>query len=76
MGRRVPAGATAIWLRRRICGGTVEHLDQRAPLVIKAVSEFRSDNQIAYRFEISASGVGLLDGRASVLLGALIGRTD
>ena len=53
---------------------TVERLDQCSRLVIKALSEFRSDNQVAYRFEISASGVGLLDGRASVLLGAPIGR--
>ncbi len=55
----------------------VERLDQCAePLVIKAVSEFRSDNQVAYRFEISASGVSVLDGRASVVLGAPIHATD
>lgn len=52
---------------------SVERLDQcAAPLVIKAVSEFRADNQVAYRFEISASGTALLSGRASVVLEALI----
>ena len=50
-----------------------ERLDQcPAPLVITAVSEFRSGDQVAYRFEISASGVAVLHGRASVLLGAPI----
>ncbi len=50
---------------------SVERLDQCAtPLVIKAVSEFRTDNQVAYRFEISASGTALLSGRASVVLNA------
>lgn len=43
-----------------------------APLVIKAVSEFCSDNQVSYRFEISASSTTVLGGRASVLLGAPI----
>ena len=48
---------------------SVERLDQCAsPLTIEAVSEFRSDNQVAYRFEIRASGTLLLSGRASVLL--------
>jgi predicted hotdog family 3-hydroxylacyl-ACP dehydratase len=56
---------------------TVERLDQCAtPLVITAISEFWSGNQVAYRFEISASGVTVLDGRASVLLGAPILATD
>ncbi len=50
---------------------TVERLDRcAAPLVIKVVSEFRSGNQIAYRFEISASSAYVMQGRASVLLGA------
>jgi predicted hotdog family 3-hydroxylacyl-ACP dehydratase len=48
---------------------SVERLDQcAAPLNIEAVSEFRSDNQVAYRFEIRASGTLLLSGHASVLL--------
>jgi predicted hotdog family 3-hydroxylacyl-ACP dehydratase len=48
----------------------VERLDKcAAPLVIRAVSEFRSANQVAYRFEITASGTAVLQGRASVLLG-------
>ena len=52
---------------------SVERLDRcAAPLVIEAVSEFRSDNQVAYRFEISASGTELLSGRASVVLNAPI----
>ncbi|HVE88372.1 MAG TPA: 3-hydroxylacyl-ACP dehydratase [Burkholderiaceae bacterium] len=52
---------------------SVERLDQcAAPIVIKAVSEFRADNQVAYRFEISASGAALLTGRASVVLHAPI----
>ena len=56
---------------------TVERLDQcTTPLVITAISEFRSGNQVAYRFEISASGMSVLDGRASVLLGAPILATD
>lgn len=50
---------------------SVARLDQcEAPLLIKAVSEFRSDNQVSYRFEISASSVAVFGGRASVLLGA------
>jgi predicted hotdog family 3-hydroxylacyl-ACP dehydratase len=50
---------------------SVERLDQcAAPLSIEAVREFRSDNQVAYRFEIRASGTLLLSGRASVLLDA------
>jgi predicted hotdog family 3-hydroxylacyl-ACP dehydratase len=50
---------------------SVERLDQcAAPLTIEAVIEFRSDNQVAYRFEIRASGTLLLSGRASVLLDA------
>ena len=52
---------------------SAERLDLcTAPLVIEAVSEFRSDNQVAYRFEISASGTELLSGRASVVLSAPI----
>ena len=50
---------------------SAERLDQcGAPLTIEAVSEFRSDNQVAYRFEIRASDTTLLSGRASVLLDA------
>ena len=56
---------------------SVERLDQcEAPLVIKAVSEFRSDNQVSYRFEISASSTTVVTGRASVLLGAPIPSTE
>jgi len=56
---------------------SVARLDQcEAPLVIKAVSEFRSDNQVSYRFEISASKTTVLGGRASVLLGALISSVE
>ena len=56
---------------------TIERLDQCAtPLVIKAISEVRTDTQVAYRVEISASGVSVLDGRASVLLGAPVLATD
>ena len=52
---------------------SVERLDQcAAPLVIKAVSEFRADNQVAYRFDVSERGVTLLTGRASVVLEASI----
>ncbi len=52
---------------------SVERLDLCAsPLTIEAVSEFRSGNQVAYRFEIRASGMLLLSGRASVLLGASV----
>jgi len=51
----------------------VERLDTCAsPLTIEAVSELRSDNQIAYRFEIRAGDLMLLTGRASVLLDAPI----
>jgi predicted hotdog family 3-hydroxylacyl-ACP dehydratase len=56
---------------------TVDRLDRcAAPLVIKAVSEFRSANQVAYRFEISVSSAAVLTGRASVLLGAPVLPTD
>ena len=56
---------------------TVERLDQCAtPLVIKAISEFRTNSQVAYRFEISASSAVVLAGHASVLLGAPIVPTD
>ena len=56
---------------------TVERLDQCAtPLVIKAISEFRTNSQVAYRFEISASSAVVLAGHASVLLGAPIMPTD
>ena len=52
---------------------TVERLDQCAtPLVIKAISEFRTDHQVAYRFEIRVSSAVVLGGHASVLLGAPI----
>ena len=48
----------------------VQRLDRcAAPLLIEAVSEFRSGNQVAYRFELSAEGQTVLTGRASVLLG-------
>ncbi len=51
----------------------VERLDTCAsPLTIEAVSELRSDNQVAYRFEIRADDLTLLAGRASVLLDAPI----
>jgi predicted hotdog family 3-hydroxylacyl-ACP dehydratase len=51
----------------------VARLDQcAAPLTIEAVSEFRSDNQVAYRFEIRAAATTLLTGSASVLLDAPI----
>lgn len=50
---------------------TVERLDRcAAPLVIEAASEFRSGNQVAYRFELRAGGDIVLSGRASVLLSA------
>ena len=56
---------------------SVARLDQcAAPLVIKAVSEFRSDNQVSYRFEINASNTTVLEGRASVLLGTPISSAD
>jgi len=56
---------------------SVSRLDQcEAPLVIKAVSEFRSDNQVSYRFEICASNTAVFGGRASVLLGPLIPSTE
>ena len=51
----------------------VERLDAcAAPLTIEAVSELRSDKQVAYRFEIRAADLTLLTGRASVLLDAPI----
>ena len=56
---------------------SVARLDQcAAPLVIKAVCEFRSDNQVSYRFEISASSTAVLGGRASVLLRTPIPSTE
>jgi predicted hotdog family 3-hydroxylacyl-ACP dehydratase len=56
---------------------TVERLDRcAAPLVIQAVSDFRSANQVAYRFEITASRTVVLQGRASVLLGAPVSSID
>ena len=72
------ARVTATWSQRPTLRWTVERLDQcAAPLVITAISEFRSDNQVAYRFEISASEHdSVLGGRASVLLGAPIPATD
>jgi len=52
---------------------SVERLDLcAAPLVIEAVSEFRSDDKVAYRFELRAAGVSLLTGHASVVLEAPI----
>ena len=51
----------------------VERLDAcAAPLTIEAVNELRSDQQVAYRFEIRAADLTLLSGRASVLLDAPI----
>jgi predicted hotdog family 3-hydroxylacyl-ACP dehydratase len=48
---------------------TTARLDQcEAPLVIEAISEFRSQRQVAYRFELKAAGRCVLSGRASVLL--------
>ena len=56
---------------------TVDRLDRcTAPIVITAVSEFRSGNQVAYRFDINASGTAVLQGRASVILGAPISSID
>ena len=53
----------------------VERLDAcAAPLTIEAVSELRSDHQVAYRFEIRAADLTLLTGRASVWLDAPQGR--
>lgn len=50
---------------------SIERLDQCAsPLAIEAVSEFRSENQVAYRFELRAAGAMLLRGQASVQLAA------
>ena len=52
---------------------SVERLDVcAAPLVIEAVSEFRTDNQVAYRFELRAGSRVVLSGRASVVLNAPI----
>lgn len=49
----------------------VERLDACAsPLAIEAVSEFRSEKQVAYRFEVRAADLTLLTGRASVWLDA------
>ncbi|MGZ8994790.1 MAG: hypothetical protein ACXW16_12310, partial [Burkholderiaceae bacterium] len=48
---------------------SVDRLDTCAsPLIIEAVSELRSDNHVAYRFEVRAADVTLFRGRASVLL--------
>ena len=48
-----------------------ERLDRCAtPLTIEAVREFGSDNQIAYRFELSAAGESIMRGRAAVVLSA------
>ena len=47
----------------------VERLDRCiGPLIIEAISEFRSGNQVAYRFELRADQRPVLTGRASVLL--------
>lgn len=49
----------------------VERLDACAsPLIIEAINELRSDQHVAYRFEIRAADVTVLRGRASVLLDA------
>ncbi len=49
----------------------VERLDTCAsPLTIEAVSELRSDHQVAYRFEIRVADLTVLTGRASVWLDA------
>jgi predicted hotdog family 3-hydroxylacyl-ACP dehydratase len=48
---------------------TIERLDLcEAPLVIEAASEFRSQQQVAYRFEVQVQGRCVLSGRAMVLL--------
>lgn len=48
---------------------TIVRLDQcEAPLVIEAISEFRSQQQVAYRFELKVAGQCVFSGRASVLL--------
>lgn len=48
---------------------SVERLDRcAAPLTIEAVREFGSDNQVAYRFELSAAGESVMRGRAGVVL--------
>jgi predicted hotdog family 3-hydroxylacyl-ACP dehydratase len=48
---------------------TVERLDRcAAPLVIEAISEFRSGRQVAYHFELRVGDGAVLKGRASVLL--------
>ncbi|MBA2549058.1 MAG: 3-hydroxylacyl-ACP dehydratase [Burkholderiaceae bacterium] len=39
-----------------------------APLIIEAISEFRSENQVAYRFEIRTEAVAVLTGDARVQL--------
>lgn len=50
---------------------SVERLDRcAAPLTIEAVREFGSDNQVAYRFELSAAGESIMRGRAAVVLSA------
>ncbi len=50
---------------------SVERLDQcPSPLTIEAVREFGSDNQVAYRFELSAAGESIMRGRAAVVLSA------
>ena len=47
----------------------VQRLDRcTGPLIIEAISEFRSGNQVAYRFELRADQRPVLTGRASVLL--------
>ena len=48
---------------------SVERLDRCAsPLTIEAVREFGSDNQVAYRFALSAAGESIMRGRAAVVL--------
>ncbi len=50
---------------------TVERLDRcAAPLCIEAICDFRSGQQVAYRFELRAGGTTVLSGRASVVLAA------
>lgn len=51
---------------------STERLDTyEAPLIIEAVSEFRSENQVAYRFEIRVDAKAVLTGEARVQLSKL-----
>ena len=51
----------------------LDHCD--APLTIEAISEFRSGNQVAYRFELRTSEQAVLSGRASVVLASPLIKT-